>query len=132
MYRDNLNSEVTKFLDNFNPLLRDEIDYLRNIIMSTDLSLIESIKWNGPNYSINGEDRITIRINSPKQIQIIFHRGAKVQEQPPEKIINDEYKFLIWKENDRAIASFKNLNEIQENSMMIQEIIIKWIQATVK
>lgn len=132
MYGDNLNSEVTKFLDNFNPLLRDEIDYLRNIIMSTDLSLIESIKWNGPNYSINGEDRITIRINSPKQIQIIFHRGAKVQEQPPEKIINDEYKFLIWKENDRAIASFKNLNEIQENSMMIQEIIIKWIQATVK
>ena len=132
MYSDNLNNEVTKFLDNFNPLLRVEIDYLRNIIMCTDISLSESIKWNGPNYSINGEDRITIRINSPKQIQIIFHRGAKVQEQPQEKIINDKYKFLIWKENDRAIASFKNLDEIQENSMLIQEITVKWIHATVK
>jgi hypothetical protein len=37
---------------------------------------------------------------------------------------------LIWKENDRAIASFKSLNEIQENSQMIREIVEKWIEAT--
>ena len=55
--------------------------------MSTDYELTEGIKWNGPNYSINGEDRITIRINPPKQLQVIFHRGAKVKEPPAERLL---------------------------------------------
>ena len=125
-----LSKEVTAYLDNINHSLRDEIDYLRTIIMSTDFDLIEGIKWNGPNYSINGEDRITIRINSPEQIQIIFHRGAKVKEQPEERLLSEKYNFLIWKENDRSIASFKNLEEIQENYLMLKEAVAKWIEAT--
>lgn len=125
-----LNTEVTRFLDRYKPLFRDEIDYLRKLIMNTELNLSEGIKWNAPNYSVNGKDRITLRINSPKQIQIIFHRGAKVQIQAQERILSSNYSILTWKENDRAIASFKNLNEIQENSVIIQEIIVKWIQAT--
>ena len=27
---------------------------------------------------------------------------------PGERILNEKYDILIWKENDRAIASFKN------------------------
>ena len=98
--------------------------------MSTDFELTEGIKWNGPNYSINGKDRITLRINSPKQLQIIFHRGAKVQEQPKERILSEKYNILLWKENDRAIASFNSLKEIQEHSVMIKEVVTKWIEAT--
>lgn len=129
MNNNQLNIEITSFLDSTKPPLRDEIDALRTIIMSTGLNLTESIKWNAPNYSINGKDRITLRIDSPKQIQIIFHRGAKVQTQPTERILSNKYSILLWKENDRAIASFKNLNEIQENLEMIKEIVIKWIEA---
>ncbi len=129
MNNNQINIEVTSFLDSTKPPLRDEIDALRTIIMSTGLNLAESIKWNAPNYSINGNDRITLRIDSPKQIQIIFHRGAKVQTQPTERILSNKYSILLWKENDRAIASFKNLNEIQENSKMIKEIVINWIEA---
>jgi len=125
-----LNNEVTNFLDQINPSLRGEIECLRSIIMSTGMNLSEGIKWNAPNYSINGNDRITLRINSPKMIQIIFHRGAKVQEQPPERILDDKYTILLWKENDRAIASFKSLNEIQDNILILKEIITKWIEST--
>lgn len=130
MNNDLLNNDVTRFLDHINPSLRNEIEYLRTIIMSTGINLTEGIKWNAPNYSIEGKDRITLRINSPKQIQIIFHRGAKVQEQPSQRILSDKYTILLWKENDRAIASFKNLNEIQENILMIKEVITKWIELT--
>lgn len=125
-----LNNEVTNFLDQINPSLRGEIECLRSIIMSTGMNLSEGIKWNAPSYSINGNDRITLRINSPKMIQIIFHRGAKVQEQPPERILDDKYTILLWKENDRAIASFKSLNEIQDNILILKEIITKWIEST--
>lgn len=130
MSQNKLNSEVTAFLDSLEHPLRDEIECLRKIIMSTDYELTEGIKWNGPNYSINGEDRITIRINPPKQLQVIFHRGAKVKEPLKERLLSGQYDILIWKENDRAIASFKSLDEIQENSQMIREIVTKWIEAT--
>lgn len=125
-----LNNEVTDFLDQINPSLRDEIEYLRSIIMNTGMNLTEGIKWNAPSYSINGNDRITLRINSPKIIQIIFHRGAKVQKQSPERILSDKYTILLWKENDRAIATFKSLNEIQDNILILKEIITKWIEST--
>ena len=130
MGQSELNSKVTDFLDSLNHALRAEIECLRNIIMSTDYELTEGIKWNGPNYSINGKDRITMRINPQKQIQVIFHRGAKVKEPLKERLLSGQYDILIWKENDRAIASFKSLDEIQENSQMIREIVTKWIEAT--
>lgn len=125
-----LNSEVTSFLDSLNHPLRNEIECLRQLIMSTDHELTEGIKWNGPNYSINGEDRITIRINPPKQLQVIFHRGAKVKEPLNERLLSDDHDILSWKENDRAIASFKGMDEIQKKSHMIKEIVGKWIAST--
>jgi hypothetical protein len=125
-----LNNEVTAFLDSMKPSLRDEIEYLRTLIMSTDFDLTEGIKWNGPNYSINDEDRITIRISSPNQLQVIFHRGAKVKKQPERRLLSEKYNILVWKENDRAIASFKSLEEIKENNLMLKEVVAKWIEAT--
>ncbi len=130
MSKNYLNNEVTAFLDSLEHSLRDGIEYLRKTIMSTDFNLTEGIKWNGPNYSINSEDRITIRINPQKQLQVIFHRGARVKEQLEERLLSEKYDILIWKENDRAIASFKSLVEIQNNSIMLKEVVDKWIEAT--
>lgn len=126
-----LNKEVTEFLDRMEHPLRNEIEYLRWIIMSTGLELSEGIKWNGPNYCINSEDRITMRINPFKQIQVIFHRGAKVKEQPKDRLIKDEYKILTWKENDRAIATFRNIDEVEQLSVLFKELVILWIKATI-
>ncbi|MEZ4902822.1 MAG: DUF1801 domain-containing protein [Spirosomataceae bacterium] len=75
----NTNKEVTKFLNDLNHPLRTEIEMLRHLILEANNSLAENIKWNGPNYCIATEDRITMRILPPKQIQLIFHRGVKKQ-----------------------------------------------------
>lgn len=66
-----LNDEVTKFLDELNHPLRDEIEELRLTIINSVEGLSENIKWNGPNYSFQNNDCITLKINPPKQIQII-------------------------------------------------------------
>ena len=70
-----------------------------------------------------------MRIQPPKQIQLIFHRGAKKQEQPATRIIDDNSGILVWKENDRAVATFKNLAEIEQNRSLLREIVGKWIKA---
>jgi hypothetical protein len=125
----NLNQDVTRFLDELNHPLRDEIEKLRTIILGSVKGLSENIKWNGPNYVFNEQDRITMKIHPPKQVQLIFHRGAKKQEQPVEKLIKDNSGLLSWKENDRAVASFRTLGEIETNRSNLKEVITKWISA---
>ncbi len=127
---DKLNSGVSQFLDEMNHPLRAEIDFLRNLILNANEALVENIKWNGPNYCFNQEDRITMKIQPPKNIQLIFHRGAKKLEQPEEKLIQEKGRLLIWKENDRAIATFKNIADIKVAEADLIDILMKWIEAT--
>ncbi|RDC62519.1 DUF1801 domain-containing protein [Adhaeribacter pallidiroseus] len=125
----NLNEEVTKFVDALNHPLRAEIEELRQIILAAIKGLTENIKWNGPNYCFNDQDRITMRIHPSKQIQLIFHRGVKKMRQPADKLINDPSGLLLWKENDRAIATFKNRAEIEKAESNLKKIISDWIKA---
>ncbi len=127
-----MNPEVSLFLDKINHPLRTEIDKLREIIVSAEQTLAENIKWNGPNYTFHDEDRITMRVQpiTQKQIQLIFHRGAKKQEQPKEKLIKDSSGILVWKENDRAIAGFKDLGEIEIKRFALEAIVKLWLKAS--
>ena len=126
----NLNSEVTALLDELKHPFRKEIEELRNCILLADKNLTENIKWNGPNYCFDNEDRITMRVQPPtKQVQLIFHRGAKKQEQPKDKLISNKSKMLVWKENDRAIVTFKSPQEIENGKAELTTIVNEWIKA---
>lgn len=125
-----LNDEVALFLDNLNHPFRSDIEALRLLILSADERLAESIKWNAPNYSVGGEDRITMRIQPPRQLQVIFHRGAKKLDQPSTRIIEDNARLLVWKENDRAVATFKTLADMEKSRRDFVKIIQDWIGAT--
>lgn len=127
----NLNDEVTAFLNKLNHPFRNEIEHLRNYILSANAALTENIKWNGPNYCFDNADRITMRIQPPtKQVQLIFHRGASKQTLPKDKLISNKSKMLTWKENDRAIVTFKSLQDIENGKAELTSIVTEWILAT--
>lgn len=128
----NLSKEVTAFVDALNHPLRKEIEQLRIAVLSANERLTENIKWNGPNYCFNNEDIITMKIQplTTKQILLIFHRGAKKQAQPATRLIEENTKLLMWKENDRAIATFKSMTDIENAKKNLVEIVQKWIDAT--
>lgn len=126
----NLNIEVTALLDALNHPFRNEIEQLRICILEANKRLGENIKWNGPNYYLDNEDRITMRVQPPtKQVQLIFHRGVKKKTQPKDKLIANKSKMLVWKENDRAIATFKSLQDIESGKTELTTIINEWIKA---
>jgi uncharacterized protein YdeI (YjbR/CyaY-like superfamily) len=127
----NLNNDVSDFLDKQNHPFRNEIEQLRSFILTANTALTENIKWNGPNYCFDNEDRITMRIQPPtKQVQLIFHRGAKKQTQPTDKLIPNKSKLLVWRENDRAIITFKSLQDIKNGKDELLNIVNEWIRAT--
>ena len=126
----NLNTAVTTFLDGLNHPFRKEIEQLRLEILSAGSNLEENNKWNGPNYSLGKQDRITMKILPPKQVQLIFHRGAKVQEQPTDKLIQDGSGLLTWKENDRAVATFRSMTDIETRRTDLARVVRDWIKAS--
>lgn len=126
------NTKVTDFQDEQNHPFRKEIEELRECILSSNKNLTENIKWNAPNYCFENEDRITMRIQpiTTQKVQLIFHRGAKKQKQPKDKLIANNSKMLVWKENDRAIITFKNKQDIDNGKVELKNIINEWINAT--
>ncbi|MFN0200317.1 MAG: DUF1801 domain-containing protein [Bacteroidia bacterium] len=128
----NLNEDVTNFLDELKHPLRTEIELLRHYILNAENTLTENIKWNSPNYCFENEDRITMRIQpiTMNKIQVVFHCGSKVKELPSENLIEDKEGILIWKSTDRAIATYKSAEEIENGKIYLVEIIIKWLNAT--
>lgn len=131
MYKENMNNQsVSDFMAQLEHPLKPEIEEIRKIVMNSNKHLTEIIKWNAPSFCCDGEDRITMRIHPPKQIQLIFHRGAKVQQIPKEKLIDDKTGLLTWKTNDRAVATFKDMGDIKLKTAALVEIVNKWLEAT--
>lgn len=123
-------NEVSRLLNELNPPLIQAIEQLRENILNVDLDLVETIKWNGPNYQYKNEDRITLRVQDTKQVQVIFHRGAKVKVQPKNRLIEDEFNLLVFKENDRAIINIKSIDEVILHQTSIQTLVHRWILAS--
>jgi hypothetical protein len=122
------NKEVTIFLDELIHPFRVEIELLRDLILGSNPLITENIKWNGPNYSVSNEDRITMRINPPKQVQLVFHCSAKTKQNPSQKIIQNDFGILDWRSNDRAVATFKNLEAIENAKADLILLISEWIK----
>ena len=72
-----------------------------------------------------------MRVQPPvAQVQLIFHRGAKKQEQPKDKLIPSTSKLLNWKENDRAIITYKSMKDIEGSRSELSDIIKDWIHSS--
>lgn len=124
------NPSVTTFLDALNHPLRQEIQLLRDHILRARPDLEEDIKWNGPNYTHAGNDRITMKIQPPGKVQLIFHLGAKVRHPASSRRIEDPSGLLAWRGNDRAIATFESMEEIDSARSALQKIVDDWIRAS--
>lgn len=126
-----LSVETTQFLDAAAHPLRQEIEQLRKLVLGAATGLTESVKWNAPNYSICSLDCITMKIFPPKNIQLVFHRGATKKMQPTERLIQDDSGLLDWKTNDRAVATFNNSGAISKNEEALKNIITQWVTACI-
>ncbi|RPD43483.1 DUF1801 domain-containing protein [Paracnuella aquatica] len=126
-----LNRDTTHFLDAAAHPLRQEIEHLRKLVLDAAAGLTESVKWNAPNYSIGSLDCITMKIFPPKNIQLVFHRGAVKKMQPAERLIQDDSGLLDWKANDRAVATFNNSAAISKNEEALKNIITQWVAACI-
>lgn len=129
---ENGSKEVSNFLAELEHPLKELILEIRSAITKSNPGLKEHIKWNAPSYAIDGEDRVTMKLFPPKNIQVVFHTGAKPKKQPTERLITDTAGILKWVANDRAVATFKSKEEVQRKASEFQKIINSWLKASAK
>jgi len=126
-----MNPEVTMLLNELNHPYRALIEELRKILIDSGNGLEENAKWNGPNYHIKGQDRVTVRVQPKKSFDIIFHTGAKTKTEPDARVIVEDFGLLQWKTNDRAILSFKDEIDFSKAKPYLSELVKLWLEATV-
>jgi hypothetical protein len=125
-----MNPEVTRFLDELNHPFRQEIEELRQIILDAREDIEENIKWNGPNYKVKDQDRLSVKVQPTKSFHLIFHIGAKVKAEPERRLLSEDYNLLTWKSNDRAVLDFKSEADFLKARLHLPELVKNWFTVT--
>ena len=123
-----LDPDVTALLDANEHPLRAEIDALRDIILATDKSIHEGVKWNAASFRTT---EWFATLNGPKQVKeatIILHAGAKVKGIVLKDRIADPDGLIKWLGNDRGMITFAGVADIKKKQPALQAIARAWIQ----
>ena len=120
---------VTQHIQKLEPELARVISYLRQLILSTDQSIGERIKWNNPSFYYKGEmkefypkefKREIIVFNLFKgRIMLVFPSGAKVKDSSG--LLEGDYT------DGRRTIVFKDLKDVKTKEKVLQTIIKKWL-----
>ena len=94
-------TEVNDYLKKKKHPLTKEIQKVREIILSTDDRIEETIKWSSPTFMYEG-NIASFFMNAKKFVSLMFHKGA---------IINDKFWLLEGDGEKSRVARFQNLDD---------------------
>ena len=123
--------KVDAYLKKLKHPLKEVVEALRQIILSTDKEIGEEIKWNAPTFFFSGEMRpfnpkeykryvVVFNLYQKDCIRLVFPSGAKV---------NDKTGLLQGDYSDgRRLALFPNMAEVESKEKVLQAVIRKWLK----
>lgn len=105
-----------------------ELRLLRQIILAADPSIAEGIKWNVPSFRTT-EYFATLHLRAKRGVGVIMHFGAKKRDDLSARAaIADEGAVLEWLAEDRAVATFLDLKDVEARRAAFTEILRQWIK----
>lgn len=114
----NRNPEVDQYLEKKAHPMTAEIQEVRNIVMSTDEKLEETIKWSSPTFMYKG-NIASFFMNAKKFVSLMFHKGA---------MINDPNGLLEGDGKESRVARFNDMEDIARKKEALQSVIREWIK----
>lgn len=126
---------VEDYIDAVKHPLKDAMQALRKIILSTDKVIAEQIKWNSPAFFYSGEmkefnpkeykrDLLVFNIHKQDRILLIFPTGAGIQNDSG--ILEGDFK------DGRRMITFYNLDEVKKRKKDLQAVIKDWLSKVEK
>ncbi len=110
-----------------------QVEEIRNIIMAAVPRLEETLKWNAPNFVLNGEDRLTMNLmNKEGKVKLIFHMGAtKKEDKKADPVMTDSIGLISWNSNMRGTITFESSQHVSQVSKQLTELVREWLRISV-
>lgn len=107
--------QVAEYMAALEHPMKAEIEALRDLIKGSNPNISERIKWNAPSYHYQ-EDLVTFGPPSRKttEILLVFHHPS---------IVNIKSELLTGDYKDRRLATFKNIDEVENNREEVVRIL---------
>jgi hypothetical protein len=126
--------QVTEHIRQLEPVLAASVEAIRQIILRTDASIGEQIKWNNPCFYYTGEMKPFTPKAYKREIAVFnLFKGRLMLVFPSGATVNDTSGLLEGAYTDgRRLAVFKDMDDIQAKAADLQDVIIKWLQLVEK
>jgi len=111
------------------PEVRDAVERLRALALAAAGGVTEHIKWNGPSFCIDGDDRITVGLAPGGGVRAILHRGVKVKDATG-FAFPDDSGLIQWAAPDRGVVTFADEAAITASAEAFADICRRWVEAT--
>lgn len=103
------------------------INAVRELIHSAHPSIQETVKWNAPSFYTT-EHFATLQLRYTRGVQVVLHLGAKPQ---PDAAVRDGVPdpggLLEWRGADRAIVTFRDVDDVHARRDAFVAIVRAWI-----
>lgn len=113
---------VNEYMRNLDHPLKAEIEALRAIIMGANPKVAERVKWNAPSFYYR-DDIAAFHLRSAEYVQLVFvfHRG---------KMIDDRLGLLEGEYEDRRLAKFRDMRDVEAKRDALVRVINLWVEMT--
>jgi len=120
---------VDEYLAAQSPERREQVEALRDLVRDAAPELAEIVKWNSPNYTLDGVDRLTINATGRGPVRLILHFGT---ERPEDKgavptFTDDAAGLLTWHSDIRASLELPPPDEFEAKRPAIAAVIRAWL-----
>lgn len=123
----NATHEVNEFMAGLAHPRKAEIEAVRAIIVGADKRIAERVKWNAPNFYFK-DDFATFKLRPMETIQVVFHTGAKVKDNPKAIKLDDPAGLMKWSTKDRGVVTFSDMQNIVSKKSDFVSIVKQWIE----
>ena len=120
---------VDEFLAAQAPEQRAAVESLRVLVHEAEPRLTEIVKWNSPDYTLDGVDRLTINAVGTRPVRLILHFGTGRAEDKgaAPTFSGDPDRLLTWHSDIRASLVMPTAGELPSMRDAIIAVIRAWL-----
>jgi hypothetical protein len=119
---------VEAFVASLDEASKPAVNVLRQIFLAADPGIAEGIKWNVPSFRTS-EYFATMNLRVKTGIGVVLHFGAKKSEISRAGVeIPDPASLLVWLAKDRAMITFRDVDDVTARRAALTKLIREWIK----
>jgi hypothetical protein len=120
--------DVDTFMADLQHPLKAGVEQLRAAILASNDAITEHVKWNAPSFCYAGVDRVTFLLQPGNRLQLVLHRGATKRNSEDFRF-EDTSGLLEWVAVDRAVVSFRDLDDVAARQAAVVDVVNRWVAA---